>query len=127
MGRPKLVQKGEDNAETKEQRIKLSLKPVAEHLSKLIEKPVLFADDCQNADATVAELPATGGGIALLENLRFYKAEVMVQALLSDEYQGRAFDLVSKPEGDGEVTTDFTSLLEVLEGKSTDYSLGEIA
>jgi uncharacterized protein YbjT (DUF2867 family) len=54
-------------------------------------------------------------------------AEVMVQALLNAEYRGRSFDLVSKQEGDGTVTTDFGALLAALEGKSGDYSLGEVA
>jgi len=68
--------RGEDNEETKKQKHDLSLKPVAAHLSKLLDgKPVLFGDDCMNAQKTVAELPAEGGGVALLENLRFYKQE----------------------------------------------------
>lgn len=75
MGRPKLVQKGEDNDETKAERKELSLKPVADHLSKLLEKPVLFAPDCLDAGNTLKQLPAEGGGICVLENVRFYKAE----------------------------------------------------
>ena len=75
MGRPKLVQKGGDDEETKKQKKDLSLKPVAEHLSKLTGKDVLFGDDCLKAQDTVAKLPKEGGGIALLENLRFYKEE----------------------------------------------------
>ena len=55
-------------------------------------------------------------------------AEVMVQALLhKDIYQNRAFDLVSKKEGEGSITSDFVALLNALEGKNCDYSLGEIA
>lgn len=54
-------------------------------------------------------------------------AEVMVQALLDDSYRGRSFDLVSKPEGEGEVTTDFAALLAALGGKSADYALGVVA
>jgi phosphoglycerate kinase len=50
-----------------------SLKPVAEHLAKLLGKPVTFAPDCANADAEVAALQP--GGIVMLENTRFYKAE----------------------------------------------------
>jgi len=77
MGRPKLVQKGEDNSETREQRKTLSLKPVADKLSQLIGKDVLFAEDCLGAPAetAVGTLPKEGGGILLLENLRFYKQE----------------------------------------------------
>jgi uncharacterized protein YbjT (DUF2867 family) len=54
-------------------------------------------------------------------------AEVIVQALLNNDYRGRAFDLLSKKEGEGAVTTDFADLLSALEGKNSDYSLGEVA
>lgn len=50
-----------------------SLKPVAEYLAKLLGKPVTFAADCANADAEIAALQP--GGIVMLENTRFYKAE----------------------------------------------------
>ena len=50
-----------------------SLKPVAEYLAKLLGQPVTFAADCANADAEVAALQP--GGIVMLENTRFYKAE----------------------------------------------------
>ncbi len=50
-----------------------SLKPVANHLSKLLGKPVAFAADCQAADAEVAALKP--GGVLVLENTRFYKEE----------------------------------------------------
>ena len=50
-----------------------SLKPVAEHLSKCLGKPVAFAPDCMAADDVVAALKP--GDVALLENTRFYKAE----------------------------------------------------
>ena len=54
---------------------KYSLKPVAEHLSGLLGKPVAFADDCvgEEAEAKVAAL--TDGEVLLLENLRFHKEE----------------------------------------------------
>jgi phosphoglycerate kinase len=50
-----------------------SLKPVAEHLAKLLGQPVAFAADCQAADADVAALKP--GGVLVLENTRFYKEE----------------------------------------------------
>ncbi|HPW74468.1 MAG TPA: phosphoglycerate kinase [Kiritimatiellia bacterium] len=50
-----------------------SLKPVAEHLAGLLGKPVTFAPDCANADAEVSALQP--GGVVMLENTRFYKAE----------------------------------------------------
>lgn len=52
-----------------------SLKPVAEHLSKVLGKPVAFAEDTigESAKATVASLG--NGDVCLLENLRFDKRE----------------------------------------------------
>jgi phosphoglycerate kinase len=63
LGRPK----GKPNPE-------MSLRPVAEHLSLLLERPVTFAEDCigDEARAAVARAP---GGIVLLENLRFHPEE----------------------------------------------------
>ena len=54
---------------------KYSLRPVAEHLSNLIEKPVAFADDCvgQAAESKVESLK--DGDVLLLENLRFHPEE----------------------------------------------------
>jgi phosphoglycerate kinase len=64
MGRPK----GEKN-------LKYSLRPVAEHLSMLLDKPILFADDCtgESTEAIVNDLQ--DGDVLLLENLRFYNEE----------------------------------------------------
>ncbi|KXK48013.1 MAG: 3-Phosphoglycerate kinase [Chlorobi bacterium OLB5] len=64
MGRPK----GEKN-------LKYSLRPIAIHLSGLLNKPVLFADDCigESTEAIVNDLQ--DGDILLLENLRFYNEE----------------------------------------------------
>jgi phosphoglycerate kinase len=51
---------------------KLSLKPVAGVLSKLLQKEVIFVDDCigENTEKTVAAMKI--GDVALLENLRFH-------------------------------------------------------
>jgi len=77
MGRPKLVQKGEDT--DGKQRKQLSLRPVAAKLSELMGgRKVIFGEDCQGlkAKAAVDQLPSSGGGgIVLLENVRFYKGE----------------------------------------------------
>merc|ERR1719359_1827744 len=54
-------------------------------------------------------------------------AEVLIQAVLLPAYRGRSFDIRSKLEGEGTVTTDYAALLETLGGKNCDYSLGEIA
>ncbi len=64
MGRPK----GERNE-------KYSLRPVCEHLSKLLNTAVYWAEDCIGEDviAWVKELPPTG--VMMLENLRFHAGE----------------------------------------------------
>lgn len=53
-------------------------------------------------------------------------AHVMLEALRHpSKYGGRSFDLRAKPVGDGTPTTDFENLLDRLENKNCDYSLGE--
>ncbi len=64
MGRPK----GEKN-------MKYSLRPVAVRLSELLNKPVLFADDCIGESTAAIVNDLQDGDILLLENLRFYNEE----------------------------------------------------
>jgi len=52
-----------------------SLKPVAQHLSQLLNKEVLFADDCIGEDALQKAAGLKAGQVLLLENLRYYKNE----------------------------------------------------
>jgi phosphoglycerate kinase len=54
---------------------KYSLRPVAEHLAKLIEKPVAFAEDCVGEGAQEKVNALRDGEIVLLENLRFHPEE----------------------------------------------------
>ena len=54
---------------------KYSLKPVAEHLSTLLSKPVLFADECLGPEAEGKCAELQDGDVLLLENLRFHKEE----------------------------------------------------
>ena len=52
-----------------------SLRPVAEHLSKFLNQPVGFADDCIG-EATAGKVAALNDGdVLLLENLRFHPEE----------------------------------------------------
>ena len=64
MGRPK----GEKN-------LKYSLAPVAEHLSRLLNKGVYFSDDCISEDTAKIVNDLKDGDVLLLENLRFYNEE----------------------------------------------------
>lgn len=75
-----------------------SLAPVAEHLSKVLGKPVAFAKDTigESAKETVASL--SDGDVALLENVRFDKREkkndpefAEALASLADVYVNDAF------------------------------------
>src|SRR6476469_3308670 len=52
-----------------------SLKPVAEALSKVIKKPVAFADDCIGEAAAKAVAAMKDGDVLCLENTRFHKEE----------------------------------------------------
>jgi 3-phosphoglycerate kinase len=52
-----------------------SLKPVVDHLSKLLGKPVFFAEDCIGPIAAQAAKTLNPGDTLLLENTRFHKGE----------------------------------------------------
>ncbi|MCB0274128.1 MAG: phosphoglycerate kinase [Calditrichaeota bacterium] len=52
-----------------------SLKPVAEHLGKLLDKPVIFAEDCIGEAVQQQKKQLKSGEVLLLENLRFHKGE----------------------------------------------------
>lgn len=52
-----------------------SMKPVAEHLSKLLKRPVTFVDDCVGEKAEQAARAAKPGDVIVLENTRFKKGE----------------------------------------------------
>src|SRR5947209_6304584 len=54
---------------------KYSLRPVAEHLSELLGRPVAFAEDCIGAAAREKVEALTDGEVLLLENLRFHPEE----------------------------------------------------
>src|SRR5262245_50903109 len=91
LGRPK----GKPNPQ-------LSLRPVADRLADLLNRPVAFATDCvgEEARSTVdaAAEGAKGNGVVLLENLRFHPEEekndaqfAAALASLADEYVDDAF------------------------------------
>ncbi len=54
---------------------KYSLRPVAEHLAKLLHRPVSFATDCVGDPAAEKVGALADGQILLLENLRFHPEE----------------------------------------------------
>jgi phosphoglycerate kinase len=77
---------------------KYSLKPVAEHLGRLMGREVLFASDCIGTEAEEAAQKLSPGSILILENTRFHPEEekndpVMAKQLaaLADVYVNDAF------------------------------------
>ena len=79
----------------------MSLRPVADRLADLLERPVLFATDCIGSvarDAVAQAHTASGGKLVLLENLRFHPEEekndsgfAQQLAALADRYVNDAF------------------------------------
>src|SRR5882672_6353684 len=103
LGRPK----GQRN-------MKYSLKPVAEHLSKLIGQPVAFAEDCVGEEAAKVVDAMKDGDIALLENLRFHPEEEANDpkfaeqlASLCDVYVDDAFGSAHRAHASTEGITKF--------------------
>jgi phosphoglycerate kinase len=77
---------------------KESLKPVAQEVSRIIGRPVAFADDCIGEVAEKAVAAMKDGDILCLENTRFHKEEekndpafVAALARLGDIYVNDAF------------------------------------
>jgi 3-phosphoglycerate kinase len=56
---------------------KMSLRPVAKRLSELLERQVVFAEDCIGEDAKAKAEALKSGDCMLLENLRFHKEETI--------------------------------------------------
>ncbi|MBC7965357.1 MAG: phosphoglycerate kinase [Fuerstia sp.] len=80
LGRP---EPGQDNS-------KESLKPAADVLATLLGKPVAFATDAVDADATAKVAALKDGGVLVLENLRFYKGEKKGDAAFAAKLAGFA-------------------------------------
>ncbi|MFC1956778.1 phosphoglycerate kinase [Chloroflexota bacterium] len=77
---------------------KLSLAPITQHLSQILEQPVKLSRDCIGPDAEAAVAELKEGDILLLENVRFHPEEEeneanFAQALarLADIYVNDAF------------------------------------
>lgn len=91
-----------------------SLKPCADALEKLLGQPVAFTDDCIGSAARSAVESLVAGGVLLLENLRFHKAEtdndvVFSRALadLADLYVNDAFGTAHRAHASTEGVTHF--------------------
>jgi phosphoglycerate kinase len=81
----------------------LSLRPIAAHLGKLLERHVAFVDDCVGPGAAADVSTAPDGGVVLLENLRFHAGEsrndsafAAQLAALADVYVNDAFGVAHR-------------------------------
>ncbi|UCC21600.1 MAG: phosphoglycerate kinase [Planctomycetota bacterium] len=68
---------------------KMSLSPVAQRLSELLAKDVVFADDCVGDDPTSKAAALKAGDCMLLENLRFHKQETIKDKAAKEDAQLR--------------------------------------
>jgi 3-phosphoglycerate kinase len=66
-----------------------TLKPIAQRLSELLGKKVIFANDCVGPDAKAKAKALKTGDVLLLENLRFYKEEVIKDKAAKEDAQLR--------------------------------------
>lgn len=103
LGRPK----GQNNP-------KYSLSVVAEYLSNVLNKPVLFSDDCIEPDNIEVINSMSGGDLLLLENLRFYNEEekndpefAKKLAAYGDIYVNDAFGTAHRAHASTEGVTHF--------------------
>ena len=95
---------------------KYSLKPVAAKVVELLGRPVTFAADCigDAAKSVVDAAHASGGGVVLLENLRFHAEEekndpafAKQLASLADVYVNDAFGAAHRAHASVEGITRF--------------------
>jgi phosphoglycerate kinase len=63
----------------------MSLQPVVQPLSDLLEQPVAFADDCIGPHAAKVVDALENGGVCLLENLRFHAGEEKNDPAFADQ------------------------------------------
>lgn len=93
---------------------KFSLKHLVEGLSKRLDLPVKFGEDCIGANAEKAILDLKQGEVLLLENLRFYKEETdgdidfaRKLALLGDVYVNDAFGTAHRAHASTAIIAQF--------------------
>lgn len=93
---------------------KYSLKHIVTHLSKILDTPVQFADDCIGDNAKKLSAGLKPGEVLLLENLRFYKEEergdeVFAKKLsgLGDFYVNDAFGTAHRAHASTTVIAQF--------------------
>jgi phosphoglycerate kinase len=94
----------------------MSLRPIADRLADLLNLPVTFTEDCVGGDAVraIEGVKTSGGGVVLLENLRFHAEEEkndpeFAKALTSlcDEYVNDAFGAAHRAHASVEAITHY--------------------
>ncbi len=92
----------------------MSLKPIAEHLSGLLGRPVLFATDCIGPDAKAKAVALKPGEVLVLENLRFHPEEEAGDegfskslAYLGDVYVNDAFGTAHRAHASTTIVAKF--------------------
>jgi phosphoglycerate kinase len=108
---------------------KYSLKPVADHLSGLLGKPVEFANDCIGTEAESKASQLSSGSVLLLENLRFHPEEeknddefAKQLASLCDVYVNDAFGAAHRAHASTVgITKHVTKAAGLLMEKELDY------
>jgi phosphoglycerate kinase len=94
----------------------LSLRPVANRLSELLGRSVTFVEDCVGdaVKCAVDRVHASGGGVVLLENLRFHPEEenndpafAKALASLADLYVDDAFGAAHRAHASVEAINDY--------------------
>jgi phosphoglycerate kinase len=93
---------------------KFSLNHIVKHLSKLLNRPVIFADDCIGAETEAKAAQLKPGEVMLLENLRFHPEEkagdadfVKKLASLADVYVNDAFGTAHRAHASTAVIAQF--------------------
>jgi phosphoglycerate kinase len=96
---------------------KYSLKPAAQRLEALLNKPVTFAPDCIGAEVEAIVNNMKDGDVVLLENLRFHKEEEKndqgfskALAKLTDVYVNDAFGTAHRAHASTAGITNFVSI-----------------
>lgn len=91
-----------------------SLKHVADHLGKLLDKKVTFVDDCIGGEVKEKAACLSEGSVLMLENLRFYKEEeegslgfAKQLADLADVYVNDAFGAAHRAHASTAVIAQF--------------------
>jgi len=92
----------------------MSLKPVVKILSRLLQREVVFIDDCVGENAQAAAGKMKNGDVILLENLRFYPGEdkndaefAKKLASLCDIYIDDAFAVSHRAAASNSAITEF--------------------